>query len=250
MTLLPINCDLGEGESLEQTRSLMGWIDWANIACGGHAGDDASLARCLQLAQENGVKAGAHPGIPDRIHFGRNDSRQPNVSDLVVWLEDQVGSFASKARELGIPFHHIKLHGALYHQVDREPDLGHAYLQTVSRLWPGVAVVVRDGGGTASLAGKYPLTLRREAFLDRAYRPNGELMPRAEPGAILEDPEAVLQRIREFQERGGWRSCDDFWIYLDPDTFCVHGDTPQAAAMLARLRSVHPKAISDGDPGG
>jgi UPF0271 protein len=250
MSLPPINCDLGEGESLEQTRSLMGWVDWANIACGGHAGDDASLARCLQLAQEHGVEAGAHPGIPDRAQFGRSDSVRPQVSDLVVWLEDQVGKFASTADELGVRFHHIKLHGALYHQVDRDPELGRAFLETVARRWPGVAAVVRAGGGTAALAGTYPLPIRREAFLDRAYRSDGTLVPRGEPGALLEGAEAVLQRIEEFQERGGWRSRDDFWIYLDPDTFCVHGDTPQAVALLARLRSVHPRAISDRDRGG
>ena len=246
MSLLPINCDLGEGEGLDHTRSLMGWVDWANIACGGHAGDDATIASCLQLTQEYGVKAGAHPGIPDRTHFGRSDSVRPKASDLVVWLEDQVGSFASKAMELGIRFHHIKLHGALYHWVDRDPDLGRAFLETVARCWPGVAVVVRAGGGTAALAGSYPLPIRREAFLDRAYRSDGQLLPRSEPGALLEESEVVLQRIREFQEHGGWLSHDHFWIYLDPDTFCVHGDTPQAAAMLARLRSVHPRAIPDG----
>ncbi len=245
MTIVPINCDLGEGESPELSQQLLGLVDEANIACGGHAGDADSMRFCLELARTNQVSAGAHPGIPDRTHFGRQPIVELSVSMLVDLLEDQIGRFRSIAREAGVSVEHIKLHGALYHRVDADPELGQAYLNLVAQRWPDLALVSRAGGGLARLGETSSLRVKEEAFLDRAYRPDGTLVPRTEPGAVLHDPGRVMGRIRDLQERGGWWSIDDCWISLDPDTLCVHGDTSQAVAMLTELRKVYPRCVAD-----
>lgn len=245
MTLVPINCDLGEGENPELSRQLLGLVDEANIACGGHAGDADSMRFCLELAQVNQVSAGAHPGIPDRTHFGRQPIAQLSVSTLVDLLEDQIGRFRSIARDTGVAVDHIKLHGALYHRVDADPELGQAYLNLVAQRWPDLTIVSRAGGGLAHLGKTWSRRVKEEAFLDRAYRRDGTLVPRNEPGAVLQDPGRVMGRIRDLQERGGWRSIDDCWISLDPDTLCVHGDTSQAVAILTELRNVYPRCMAD-----
>ncbi len=243
MHLPPINCDLGEDESPSQTRSLMALVDEANIACGGHAGDAESIASCLVLARSEQVRPGAHPGIPDRPSLGRAASLTIRSSELVELLDDQVGRLLSVADGLGIAVHHIKLHGALYHLVDQDPALGSAYLKHVARRWPRLAVVARAGGGLATSSDPMGLRVVGEAFLDRGYRDDGTLVPRGEPGDVLADPDAVLARLHAWRTQGAWPSVDGHRIALDPDTFCIHGDSPNAIAVLRRIRSLHPRRV-------
>ncbi|MGE3310800.1 MAG: LamB/YcsF family protein [Limisphaerales bacterium] len=241
MRLPPISCDLGEGESPSQPRWLMSLVDEANIACGGHAGDDESIASCLVLARAEQVRPGAHPGIPDRASLGRASSLTIRPSDLTALLDEQVGRLLSVADGLGIAVHHIKLHGALYHLVDEDPALGAAYLHHVAARWPGLAVVTRANGGLLTLPWPPGLRWVREAFLDRGYRADGTLVPRGQPGDLLAEPDEVLARLHAWRLKGSWPAVDGHQVTLEPDTFCVHGDSPNAIAVLRRIRSVHPR---------
>jgi|GEM_PF-3235881 len=123
---------------------------------------------------------------------------------------------------------------------------GRAYLGLISRRRPDLTILTRSGCGLSALGETSTLIVQQEAFLDRAYRTIGTLVPRGKPGAVLQNPSLVLDRIRDSQDRGAWRSIDDCWISLDPDTLCVHGDTSQAVAMLTQLRTLHPRAHADG----
>ncbi len=234
-----LNCDLGEGEPFLQTAALMAVIDSANIACGAHAGDDAGMRRCLELAGRLGVHAGAHPGFPDRASFGRATSSPGPLTteSLAELLEPQVGRLMQHARELGVPLHHVKLHGALYHAVEGDPALARSYLGIVAANWPGMTVYARTGGHVVAAGRDSGFPVWSEAFLDRGYRNDGTLVPRSEPGAVLHSAPAVLQRLRDLRAGGRCRSVEGAWIELSARTWCIHGDSPDAVALLRAVRN-------------
>ncbi|MCC6231613.1 MAG: LamB/YcsF family protein [Verrucomicrobiales bacterium] len=234
---LDLNCDLGEGEPAATTAACLVSLDSINIACGGHAGTEDSMRFCLAQAQSLGVHAGAHPGIPDRTRFGRATDHIPTPAELAEWIVSQVERLHALARAAEVPLHHIKLHGALYHLTDTHPDLAATYLQTVARRWPHCLVYARAGGLVAGLAPSYGLTAWPEAFLDRGYRPDGSLVPRDQPNALLTDPRRLVARLNTLQLRGGWEDCHGAFLPLAPRTLCLHGDSPDAAALLAAART-------------
>lgn len=235
---LDLNCDLGEGEGPEQTAALMAQIDSANIACGGHAGGAASMRRCLELALRERVQPGAHPGAVAGRDSGRQLDRAPGPDELRRLLRNQVGALQAIASELrpGWRLHHVKLHGALYHATDADPELARAYVEEVADSWPGLILVARVGGRVAQVARSSGVPLWEEAFLDRAYADDGTLVPRGQPGAVLDDTGLILDRLEDLQTRGGWRSVNGAWLAFRPRTLCLHGDTPRAAMLLATVR--------------
>lgn len=239
-----LNCDLGEGEPPERTAALFEFVDAANVACGGHAGDDRSMGRCLELAARNSVHLGAHPGYPNREDFGRSSARGGlTVSRLEELLSAQVERLASLARDAGVVLHHVKLHGALYHDVETDRPLATAYLRIVASRWPGLRVFARAGGSVESVAQELgsEVEVWSEGFLDRGYREDGTLVPRGEPGSMLEDPALVLERLADLRGRGGCRATGGGWVALSPRTLCVHGDGPRALDLLAAVREVMPR---------
>ncbi len=140
-----INCDLGEGESAAKTRALLRHATSANIACGGHAGDLASMDRCLRLCTEMKVNPGAHPGHFDREHFGRVEL-PVSPRELTLLLSQQIGALQLIATSQRVRLRHVKLHGALYHQVDRSPELATAYLDFLTSFCPGLRIIALSGG--------------------------------------------------------------------------------------------------------
>jgi UPF0271 protein len=130
----------------------------------------------------------------------------------------------------------VKLHGALYHAVEREPALGRCYVETVSREFTGLTLYALAGGRLAALGQSRGLTVWEEAFLDRGYRDDGSLVPRSEAGALLTSPAPVRARLQSLLERGGWATVSGGWVNLSPRTLCVHGDTPGALRLLAAIR--------------
>lgn len=235
---IDLNSDLGEGEPAVHTAALMAGIDSANIACGGHAGSVDTMSRCLDLAAHHGVHAGAHPGVPGTGGFGRVAGARLSPGDLRALLHDQVGPLMAlaAARLPGRELHHIKLHGALYHATDADPDLADAYLDEVARSWPGLRFYARAGGTVAREAEARGLPVWGEAFLDRGYAADGTLVPRNRPGALLTTVEEVRARLADLREREGCRAIDGRWIPLRARTFCLHGDTPRALDFLAAIR--------------
>lgn len=235
--MLDLNCDLGEGEHPDRTRDLMRQITSANVACGGHAGDAASMAHCVRLASEFGVRLGAHPGPASRGDFGRS-AIQPTAQQLIDWLTEQAGALQQIANTQGIALHHIKLHGALYHAAESDPALAEAYADTVRRHFPGVKIYSRSGGLVARTARAAGVEVMEELFADRAYLPDGQLVPRSAEGAVLRDPAQVTARLQRWLLSGEMETVDGGSVRLAGQTLCVHGDTEGATALIRAIREL------------
>lgn len=214
-----INCDLGEGESSARTRSLLRYATSANIACGGHAGDIASMDRCLQLCAGRNVRPGAHPGHFDRENFGRLEL-PISPRQLTLLLSQQIGALQLIATSHGMRLRHVKLHGALYHQVDRSAELTRAYLEFVAAFCPGMRIIAFAGGRVHLEGKRRGMAVWGEAFAERRYREDGTLAPRTEAGAVLEDPEEIRRQLARLISQNA------------ADTICVHSDSPQATRTL------------------
>lgn len=230
---MDLNCDLGEGESRARTALWMLWITSANVACGGHAGNVVSMRASVRLAQRHGVRLGAHPGLADREHFGRAEVKL-SADDLEALLLQQVSALERIARDAGGRLHHIKLHGALYHAYDRSAPLARRYVETAKRWWPRCLLYVRAGGLVERTAREAGVKTWGELFADRAYRDNGQLVPRGEPGALLKDLSEIRDRMETFLRSGRVRTQSGAWIKLAAQTICVHSDTP-GGTRIGRL---------------
>ena len=222
---LYLNSDVGERpEALRDgsEEELLRLLDWANIACGGHAGDDDSMARVIGLCRKHGVEVGAHPGYPDRARFGREalDLPPEAVSRFVF---EQVRALDAIARAQGLPVHHVKPHGALYNQAAVDPAVAHAIADAV-RCWKPEAVLVGlAGSNMLRVWQERGFAVAPEIFADRRYEPDGTLRPRRFPDAVITDPaEAAEQVLRA----------------AGAATVCVHGDTPNAVAIAEAVRRV------------
>jgi UPF0271 protein len=226
---LDFNCDLGEGEPVAKTRTLMRYITSANIACGGHAGNLRSMETCIRLGKRARVHVGAHPGVAS--NFGRGSiTLTPEEFELL--LLQQVGTFEKIARSERVALHHIKLHGSLYHAVDRSPNLARAYLQTVRRFWPRSIIFAKSGGLVHKLSRAARVTVWPEAFLDRAYADDGSLVPRDHPAALVTRPRSVLERLDLFKRTGTFSSLSGKSLPIAAKTVCLHSDTPNALRFL------------------
>lgn len=232
MDRLIINCDLGEDEPLGLTEQLLALVDAANIGCGFHTGSPEKTRATIQLAITHGVMIGAHPGLP--THGGRGDAL-PYPGGFGDLLEKQISAFQEAARSLGTTATYIKLHGSLYHAVEQDPELAKVCIEFLAQQSTPLAVFALAGGAFAATAEAAGLRVYHEAFVDRDYRPDGSLVPRSEPGAILAENEAMARlllwgELGKLIVRGGHK------IDLKADTLCVHGDSPDALKMMGKIR--------------
>ena len=228
-----LNCDLGEGEPWVRTRALLRQVTSANVACGGHAGDALTMERVVVEAKALAVRLGAHPGVPGAFGRGEVTLSPQQLQTLVL---QQVGALDVLARRHGSRLHHIKLHGALYHAVENDDALGRAYVETVARWFPQVTIYSRAGGLVLTLAHKAGITAWAEGFIDRAYRADGQLVPRNQDGALLTRTRDITERLREWRQTGGWKSLDGTWVAVPAQTLCLHGDTPGAVTLARAIR--------------
>lgn len=232
MGRLIINCDLGENESPDQTSALLSVVDAANICCGVHAGSAAVTANALSLAKARKVMVGAHPGLSGA---GGRGSELPDACELTALLELQVGGLLLQAAEIGVAVDYIKLHGSLYNAVERRNDLLECYLTFVAGLSPQIGIFALAGGSCAQLAKSRGIKFWAEAFADRAYQPDGQLVSRQTAGAVL-TPEAALSRFQQWRTSGHMPTLCGGEFPLEADTLCVHGDS-DGALELARALS-------------
>ena len=237
MDRLILNCDLGEDEPIERTDELLSLVDAANISCGYHAGNFEKTATALKLAQKYGVKIGAHPGIPIDGGRGSGDIDPTEFRNL---LDMQLGTFQETARSLGIAVTHVKLHGILYHAVERNLDLAETYLDFLGQAPQSLAVFSLAGGSLVAAAKARGLEVYQEAFADRDYQSNGSLVPRSEPGALLTAAEAI-RRIAIWQDSGKLPIGSAQRIDLSANTLCVHADSTEALVLLQQLRLLFKK---------
>jgi len=182
------------------------------------------MRETVLLAQRFGVAVGAHPGFDDRDHFGRRDLQLPpqQISDLVA---RQIEALAEIAGSYGVRLQHVKPHGALYNIAVRDPLVALAIATATTSVDSSLIVMGLPASNLVAAAQAAGLRAAREAFADRAYRADGTLVPRSEPGAIIHDPDEVLARVVPLARRP------------DIDTICVHGDTPGAAELASRIRA-------------
>ncbi len=239
-----INCDLGEGEPLARTRALLRVVTSANIACGGHAGDVRAMRTCLRLCREFGVRAGAHPGFAGRENFGRRELPL-GPRELETLLLQQLGAFVLAAAAEKIQPHHVKLHGALYHVVERSPALARTYAQLVGEYFPGWRIYAAPEGRVAAGARKAGVEVWREVFADRAYLADGRLAPRGSPGAVISSPAEIRSRMAGLKKDGILTAQGGAAIRVEAETVCVHGDSPnslQIAKIVSAALSVPRRA--------
>ncbi len=238
MAAIDLNADLGEtvdGVPTADDEAMFHVVSSASIACGGHAGDAASMAAAAARAAALGVAVGAHPSYPDRAGFGRTRLTMP-ADALRASLAGQLGALA----RAGADIRYVKPHGALYHAV--RGDRGHAdavadaVADLSARLGRALPILGLPGL-IADAAGARGLPFRREAFLDRGYRADGGLVPRTDPDALLDDPEAVAARAVRLVREGVVESVDGALVPADAVSLCVHGDSPGSVAMARAVRT-------------
>ena len=233
MSRIDLNADVGEG--CGQDAALMPLISSANIACGLHAGDADSMREAVLLARDNGVAIGAHPSFPDREHFGRREM-QMSARQLQQCIVAQIDSLAEVAAAAGVRLRHVKPHGALYNVASRDEELAETVAAAVHSVDPSLLLFGLAGSVLVSAATRLGLTGVDEAFADRAYRVDGSLLPRDQPGSVLHDDAVVAARAVAMVRERRVVAVDGSRIALAADTICVHGDTPGAAQMAKRIR--------------
>ncbi len=230
-----LNCDMGELAGDIDAR-LMPYITSANVACGLHAGDSLVIARTIALAKAQGVAVGAHPGYDDRANYGRREM-QLDPAALDSLLLYQLGALKALVEGQGVELTHVKPHGGLYNQAARDPALAAAIAHTVRRFDP--RLVLFGLAGSPGLAAMKAVGLRvaAEAFADRAYDADGTLRSRQLADAVITDPQIATLQALHIVADGYIISSDQSKFAVQADTICVHGDNPNAPAVLAAIRT-------------
>ena len=224
---IDLNCDMGELEDAAHEAALMAFVTSANIACGAHAGDLATMERTAHLALERGVRIGAHPGYPDRENFGRLEL--PMSAEAVAQtVYEQIALLDGVVTRLGGSVEYVKPHGALYNVAVHNATVARAIAEGAARWNPGTLLFGLAGSPMLDVWRAMGMRVAGEAFADRRYEPDGTLRSRKLPGALITDPaEAAAQAVRLANEGLS-------------ETICVHGDTPGAVAILKACKDALP----------
>ena len=238
---IDINCDMGESYgrwTLGHDEEVMPNITSANIACGFHGGDPATIRKTVRLAVDHGVAIGAHPSLPDIQGFGRRAMKisPQDMYDLVVY---QAGAVEGFARAAGAKLHHIKCHGALYNMAAMDEGLSEAMVRAAKDL--GVMLYVLSKSKNYEIARKAGIAVAGEVFADRGYSDDGTLAPRDKPGGMIEDAAQSVKQALAMVEEGYVTSLSGKRVPVAADTMCLHGDQPGAASFAKALR----KAFSE-----
>lgn len=234
-----LNADVGESthEHPEgQDEALMPYLTSCNIACGFHGGDPVFLQEAIRLAIKHHVRIGAHPSYPDRANFGRSPMALPE-GELIALVQYQVSALGGMVEAAGSRLAYVKPHGALYHAVSFEEEVALPFLEALRSLprarlpVMGLAGSPLEGWAAAAGIGFIP-----EGFADRRYTPEGRLVPRTVPGAVLSEPEEAVRQVQALQGQG-------------IESYCVHGDNPAALSILQALHSAQERGnpLPDGD---
>jgi UPF0271 protein len=233
-----LNSDVGESFGrwqLGDDAGVLAAVTSANVACGFHAGDATTLRRTCALAAENGVTVGAQVGYRDLAGFGRRfiDMDPAELVDDVLY---QIGALEALARTAGLSVRYVKPHGALYNAVVRHEAQAAAVVEAVRTYDPELPLVGLPGSVVLAKAKEAGVRTVREAFADRAYTPEGTLVSRREPGAVLTDPAEVARRVVQMVTEGRVTAVDGSQVAVEVDSVCVHGDSPGAVAMAEQVR--------------
>ncbi|MEA3118285.1 MAG: 5-oxoprolinase (ATP-hydrolyzing) subunit [Paraburkholderia sp.] len=231
---IDLNADLGEGGGSD--KALLDLVSSANIACGWHAGGAEAMRDCVRLAIRKDVAIGAHPSFHDPANFGRKEMNLP-ADDIYAGILYQLGALSAIAQAEGGRVVHVKPHGALYNQAARDPAIAAAIVAAVRDFDPSLAIFGLANSAFIGTARKAGLVAIEEGFADRGYRSDGSLVPRSEPGALIEAADDMLEHVLSMVRDKRVRTVDGRWVPLDVSTLCLHGDGAHALAFARRLRA-------------
>jgi UPF0271 protein len=238
MKTIDLNCDMGESYGawkMGADAEVMPFITSANIACGFHAGDPATIRKTVRLAVDHGVAIGAHPSLPDLMGFGRRVMRisPQEMYDLVIY---QAGAVEAFVRAAGAKLHHVKCHGALYNMAANDEALSDAMARAAKDLG-GVLLYALAGSAMMACAANRGVRAVGEAFADRGYQDDGTLAPRNVPGGMIEDETKSVAQALAMVRDGHVTSLSGKRVPVAPATLCLHGDQPGAVAFAKALRA-------------
>ena len=241
MKKIDLNCDMGESfgaYQLGMDEKVIKYITSANIACGWHAGDPLVMDKTVKMAVEQGVGVGAHPGYPDLIGFGRR-SMDCTTDEIRNYVAYKIGALQGFCKIHGTRLRHVKPHGALYLTAVVNEEVARAVAEAIVSVDPDLLYVALAGakGEMMTNIGKdVGLKVVYEAFPDRAYTAEGNLVARRKPGAVIKDPQEVAQRALRMATEGIVIAVDNTSIPIEAQTLCVHGDTPSAVDLVRNIR--------------
>ena len=220
---IDLNCDMGELDDAQHEAALMQYITSANIACGGHAGDEHTMERTARLALDRGVRIGAHPGYPDRANFGRVEIPMTG-EEIELTVYQQIVRLDGVVQRVGGRIIHVKPHGALYNVAVRNADVARAIAKAAARWNPSAILFGLAGSAMLEVWSGMGMTVAGEAFADRRYEPDGTLRSRKLPDALITDARDAAAQALRFAREG------------KAQTICVHGDTPGSVGILRACR--------------
>lgn len=238
MATIDLNSDLGENTPdriVSDDAAMLEIVTSANVSCGFHAGSPEGIRETLAAAVRRGVAIGAHPGYRDYENFGRI-AVDIDSATLQAHVEYQLGALIGLASAVGGTVAYVKPHGALYNTIARDERQSAAVVAAVCAVDPNLVLLGLAGGVVLDVAAKAGLAVAAEAFADRAYRPDGTLVSRAEDGAVMHDPAVVAERMVRLADEGVIRAIDGTDVRVDAQSICVHGDSAGSVAMAAETK--------------
>lgn len=235
---IDLNSDLGENEPdriVGDDVSMLEIVTSANVSCGFHAGRPEGIRDTLAAAVRAGVVIGAHPGYRDHENFGRV-AVDIDPATLQAHVEYQLGALIGLASAVGGTVAYVKPHGALYNTIAHDERQAKAVVAAIAAIDRSLVLLGQAGGVVLDLAERAELAVAAEAFADRAYLPNGRLVPRTQSDAVLHDPTVVAERMVRLASEGVIRAIDGTDVAVSAQSICVHGDSPGSVAMAAEIR--------------
>lgn len=237
MIQIDLNCDLGESFGNYKCgldEEVIPHISSANIACGFHASDPLVMAKTVALAKKFGVQAGAHPGYPDLVGFGRRNLAA-SPAEIKAMIMYQIGALKAFCTANGILLQHVKPHGAMYNMAGKDEALANAICEGIAEVDSGLILLGLSGSKMQTAAEKTGLKFAREVFADRAYEEDGSLVARSKPGAVITDEEKSIAQVISMVRDGKVTTITGKEIEVEANSICVHGDGVKAVEFVKRI---------------
>ena len=241
---MDLNADLGESFgtwTMGDDAVMLPLVTSASVACGMHAGDPVTMLDTCRAAYELDVRVGAHLGYPDLPGFGLR-AMDITFDDLFGTVLYQLGALDGVAHAVGASVDYVKLHGALYDRTVRDAEQASAVVAAIQAYDPGLPILGLEGSALLAIAREAGSPVFHEAFADRAYLPDGTLVPRMEEESVIEDPEEIVERALRLALKGEVLAVDGTVVTLTPHSLCLHGDTPDSVAVAGAVRAALEKA--------
>ncbi|HWR40122.1 MAG TPA: 5-oxoprolinase subunit PxpA [Patescibacteria group bacterium] len=237
MLSIDLNCDMGESYgvyNLGYDADAMPYVTSINVACGFHASDPINMLRTVRLAKQHGVAIGAHPAFPDLVGFGRR-VMAASLEEIKADVMYQIGALWGLCRSEGLTLQHVKVHGALYNEAEKNIQTAAAIAEAIQAVDPNLYMVCLGNSQMVAAAKQVGVKYVEEAFADRAYTPQGTLVSRKLEGAVIHDVHTVAERVLSMVKNRQVACIDGALIPISAQTVCVHGDTPGAVDMIKTI---------------